>query len=165
MNCTKQKDKVIEDISKYDDASWHYGNDFPKDLDQINASTHIGMYIKWSINNNLISSELKEYSKGGIDSVKNNTMTGSNFLNDYSDGKFLAEDLNDIGRKFTNDYYEGDSDFSKKYGSYFEDYSDVFENEIDKGTIYHVEDSEQNYLLIKAKIDERFSEWKTNTSK
>ena len=165
MNCTKQKDKVIEDISKYDDASWHYGNDFPKDLDQINASTHIGMYMKWSINNNLISSELKEYSKGGIDSVKNNTMTGAEFIDSYSDGKFLSADLDDIGRKFTNDYYEDNSDFSNNNGSYLDDYTKIFEKIIDEKSIYYVEDSEQNYLLIKAKIDERFSEWKTNTSK
>ncbi|WP_262497415.1 DUF7832 domain-containing protein [Pedobacter caeni] len=30
-------------MAKYDDASWHYGGDFPKDLPQINGATHIGM--------------------------------------------------------------------------------------------------------------------------
>lgn len=165
INCVKQNEEQQVINSKFDDASWHYGNDFPEDLAQENASTHIGMYMKWCINNDLISSELKEDSQVGIDSIKNNTMSGVKFINSYSDGKFLSSDLSDIGRKFTNDYYEGDSDFSKRNGSYFDDYSTIFEKIIDEKSVYHVEDSEQNYLLIKAKIDSRFKEWKTFTSK
>lgn len=34
-------------MSKYDDVSWHYGGDFPKELTEKNASTHIGMFIGW----------------------------------------------------------------------------------------------------------------------
>ncbi len=30
---------------------FHYRNDFPKDLALENASTHIGIYMKWSVNN------------------------------------------------------------------------------------------------------------------
>ncbi len=160
VNCLKQKESSSKEISKYDDASWHYGNDFPKDLAQENASTHIGMYMKWCIDNDLISSELKKDSQAGIDSVKNNIITGAEFINSYSDGKFLSTDLSDIGRKFTNDYYEDNSDFSKNNGSYLDDYIKIFEKIIDKKSVYHVEDSEQNYLLIKAKIDSKFKEWK-----
>lgn len=160
VNCLKQKESSSKEISKYDDASWHYGNDFPKDLAQENASTHIGMYMKWCIDNDLISSELKKDSQAGIDSVKNNIITGAEFINSYSDGKLLSTDLSDIGRKFTNDYYEDNSDFSKNNGSYLDDYIKIFEKIIDKKSVYHVEDSEQNYLLIKAKIDSKFKEWK-----
>ena len=165
INCVKQNEEQQVINSKFDDASWHYGNDFPEDLAQENASTHIGMYMKWCINNDLISSELKEDSQVGIDSVKNNIITGAEFINSYSDGKFLSTDLSDIGRKFTNDYYEDNSDFSKNNGSYLDDYTKIFEKIIDKKSVYNVEDSEQNYLLIKAKIDSRFKEWKTFTSK
>ena len=102
-----------------------------------------------SFDNDLISSELKKDSQAGIDSVKNNIITGAEFINSYSDGKFLSTDLSDIGRKFTNDYYEDNSDFSKNNGSYLDDYIKIFEKIIDKKSVYHVEDSEQNYLLIK----------------
>lgn len=165
VNCLKQKESSSKEISKYDDASWHYGNDFPKGLAQENATTHIGMYMKWCIDNDLISSELKKESQAGIDSVKNNIITGAEFINSYSDGKFLSADLSDIGRKFTNDYYEDNSDFSKNNGSYLDDYTKIFEKIIDEKSVYHVEDSEQNYLLIKAKIDSKFKEWKKYTSK
>ena len=30
-------------MAKYDDASWHYGGDFPDDLPEENGATHIGM--------------------------------------------------------------------------------------------------------------------------
>jgi hypothetical protein len=47
-------------MSKYDDASWHYGGDFPEGLPQKNGATHTGMFLNWCINNDLISDELKE---------------------------------------------------------------------------------------------------------
>ncbi len=160
VNCLKQKESSSKEISKYDDASWHYGNDFPKDLTQENASTPIGMYMKWCIDNDLISSELKKDSQAGIDSVKNNIITGAEFINSYSDGKFLSADLNDIGRKFANDYYEDNSDFSKNNGSYLDDYTKIFEKIIDEKSVYHILDNQGNYLRVKEKLDQRFDQWK-----
>jgi hypothetical protein len=32
---------------KYDDASWHYGGDFPADLPREAGSTHIAMFLAW----------------------------------------------------------------------------------------------------------------------
>lgn len=165
INCSKQNNKLTEQVFKYDDASWHYGNDYPKDLTQENASTHIGMYLKWCIHHNLISSELIEDTKDGIDDVKSNRITGAIFLIKYSDGKFLDSDLNEIGKNFTKDYYENDSKFSKMYGSYLDDYTNLFQKIIDNKSVYHVEDSELNYLLIKEKIDKKFEIWKNFESK
>ena len=165
MNCSKQTDKVPEQLSKFDDASWHYDNDYPIDLEEGNASTHIGMYLKWCINNNLISAELQDGAQAEIEEVKKGKISGATFLNDNCDGKFLAADLNDIGKKFTNDYYEGESNFSKRYGFYLDDYSNVFENIIKENSVYHLEDNEANYQLIKVKLDERFNEWKEYNSK
>ncbi|WP_265102660.1 hypothetical protein [Acinetobacter sp. 'aerobic (ED)'] len=34
---------------KYDDASWHYGGDFPADLPQEAGATHIGMFLTWML--------------------------------------------------------------------------------------------------------------------
>jgi hypothetical protein len=45
---------------KYDDASWHYGGDFPKGLPQKAGATHIGMFLAWMILNGLSSEELME---------------------------------------------------------------------------------------------------------
>jgi hypothetical protein len=33
---------------KYDDASWHFGGEFPKDLPEEAAATHTGMFVAWA---------------------------------------------------------------------------------------------------------------------
>jgi len=38
---------------KYDDASWHYGGDFPKDLPNEAGATHIAMFVAWCLLNGL----------------------------------------------------------------------------------------------------------------
>ena len=34
---------------KYDDASWHYGGDFPADLADEAGATHTGMFVAWAL--------------------------------------------------------------------------------------------------------------------
>ena len=34
---------------KYDDASWHYGGDFPSELSSDAGATHIGMFVTWAL--------------------------------------------------------------------------------------------------------------------
>ena len=151
---------------KYDDASWHYGGDFPKDLGEENAATHIGMFLGWCINNDLISDELNEISKKDIDDVKSRKITGSEFLFKVCDGKFIHNDLSEYGQEFTNDYYESvQSKFAKKFCDYIGDFTDVFCEKAEKNgfeyeTLYHVENTWENYDLIVEKLDERFIQWK-----
>ena len=45
---------------KYDDASWHFGGDYPEDLPDENGATHIGMFLAWCIAHNFFSEELEE---------------------------------------------------------------------------------------------------------
>ncbi len=54
-------------MSKYDDASWHYGGDFPKELPEKNSATHTGMFLNWCIHKGLISDELREDSADEIE--------------------------------------------------------------------------------------------------
>lgn len=63
-------------MAKYDDASWHYGGDFPDE----NGATHIGMFITWCINNNLISDFQIEESLEDIEKVKQKELTGGRFF-------------------------------------------------------------------------------------
>jgi hypothetical protein len=151
-------------MAKYDDASWHYGGDFPDDLPEENGATHIGMYLTWCIDNDLLSEDAIEGFEEEIESVKNRTMTGAEFVM-ICDGKFIDDDLNDIGNEFTTDYYENGTKFSEKYENYFGDYAEIFDikvvdNNLDQDSLYRVENSWKNYDLIKPRIDQRFLEWK-----
>ena len=38
---------------KYDDASWHYGGKFPKNLPPEAGATHTGMFVAWALLNGL----------------------------------------------------------------------------------------------------------------
>jgi hypothetical protein len=152
-------------MTKYDDASWHYGGDYPKDLPKENAATHIGMFLAWCINNDLISDELKKDAKEDVNNVKSHKMTGSEFLIKVCDGKFIDNDLSEIGQEFTNDYYENKSKFARKFGDYIGDFCNVFTEKAEKNgfeyeTLYHVEDTWENYDLMAQKIDECFAKWK-----
>ncbi|MDR2862082.1 MAG: hypothetical protein LBV07_05995 [Syntrophobacterales bacterium] len=145
-------------MAKYDDASWHYDGDYPEDLPAENASTHIGMFLAWCINNDLISEELQEDSEEEIDDVKSRKMTGGEFLRQVCDEKFSDYDLNETGNEFAEDYYEDETAFSENYKGYFDDYAEIFNTT--GHDFYKLPDSWENYDLITPRINQRFREWK-----
>jgi len=152
-------------MAKYDDASWHYGGTYPEDLPNENAATHIGMFLTWCIDNNLISEFQIEEAGDDIERVKNRSLTGADFLINNCDEKFTDEDLNDLGNEFASDYYNDDTEFGQQYGSYLNDYSTFFDEKAkahnkENISLYHVENSWDNYNLFKPIIDKRFIEWK-----
>lgn len=144
-------------MAKYDDASWHYGGDYPNDLPIENASTHIGMFLTWCIERDLMSEEQQEDAAEDIEKVKRRTLTGAEFLDSVCDEKFTTDDLNETGNSFAKSYYgrkEG------KYASYFDDYKRVFQQSANEFIVYSVANSWENYELIKPVIDQRFEDWK-----
>ena len=146
---------------KYDDASWHVEGDYPTDLPQANAATHIGMFLKWCIGQDLCSGFLLEESEDEIKKVREGSMTGAQFLRLW-DEVLIDEMLSETGNLFAQDYYGGDSPFAKKHNDYVSDYEDVFCKKA-KGdgyaSVYHVEDTDANYARLASKIDERFGQW------
>ena len=158
--------KIYITLAKYDDASWHYGGEYPAELPQENGATHIGFFLTWCIENNLISDFQLEESSEDVKRVLNREITGREFLLTNCDEKFTDEDLNDLGNDFAKDYYDGESEFSKSHPSYLTDYEKVvgfFSQEmgIELKSFYHVDNSWEFYEGIKALLDERFLQWKT----
>ena len=145
-----------EKMAKYDDASWHYGGEYPEDLPDENGSTHIGMFLQWCIENDLASDELIEDAEDEIKKVKEHKMTGAEFLIEICDEKLTDEDLNELGNSFAEDYYDD---------LFPDDYCKIFgikrgsEGSVDE-TFYRVENTFENYGLLKPIIDKRFEEWK-----
>ncbi|MBD2715906.1 hypothetical protein KBK19_12755 [Microvirga sp. STR05] len=141
-----------------DKADWHYGGDFPEELPDENGATHIGMFIAWIIQQELEGEVHHEDEDGkqALEAVRQRTMTGRDFLQTQCDEKFWAEDLNDEGLAFAHYYY---SDEEGGLGSYYEDYEQTLA--ADLPTIYHVEDTWNNYDRLKPVIDQRFAEWKS----
>lgn len=152
-------------MAKYDDASWHYEGDFPEDLPAESAATHIGMFLTWCIDNDLISEFQNAHREEDIQKIKNRKLTGAEFLIHNCDEKLTDGDLNDLGNDFAKDYYEEDTDFSAKFGNYLDDYTSTFDQNADQNdfeyeTFYHVENTFENYEILKPIIDKRLEEWK-----
>ncbi|WP_265427216.1 hypothetical protein [Chryseobacterium sp. YIM B08800] len=152
-------------MTKYDDASWHYSEDFPEGIPEKNSATHTGMFLNWCINNDLVSEEFKEDAGEEIEKLKRREITGADFVIESMDGKFSEYDLNDLGNSFAKDYYADETDFADKFSSFATDYINIFdtlaeENDFEYETFYHIEDTYENYDLMKQIIDHRFQEWK-----
>lgn len=139
----------------YDKIEWHSeGEDFPKSAKPENGGTHIGFFLTWIIQNDLIGNLYKEISLDSINKVKRQEITGREFLIEECDSKFYNEVLNDEGQRFVKYYYEDDGE-----ENYFADYARVF-SEYDN--IYEVENTWENYDKIKSVIEVRYQEWKNN---
>ena len=104
---------------KYDDASWHYGGNFPTDQAQENGGTHIALFLKWCFVKGWAGSLHTDEEPAAVAAVVSGDLSATEFLFKYSDGKFTDEDLNDAGNSFAEQYYGDD-------GLYLDDYAEAF---------------------------------------
>ena len=142
------------DTIVYDKAKYHYQGDFPEDLPIDQAFVHTGMFLGWIIERNLCSQEFEEESQDEIKQFKLRQMTGTEIYMNW-DGVLADDMLNDEGNQFTMYYFNHDEDWK-----YINDYSNVF---IDEGeTLYHVQDTWDNYFKLKEVIDNSYNFWKDN---
>lgn len=123
---------------KYDDASWHYGGDFPDGLPESAGATHIGMFVSWAVLNGLAGEYHTEESADELGKLQARDITPGDWFLSACDEKFTDEDLNDEGNRFAQTYYGGADGLHMEIGSYFVDYSDAFPG---NATLYHVPDT------------------------
>ncbi|QNH78114.1 hypothetical protein GGD92_07585 [Pseudomonas protegens] len=138
---------------KYDDASWHYGGDFPADLPTSAGATHIGLFLAWMLINGFASEELVDDAAEEITQVRSRDLDGRAFLLQILDEKLSEADFNDEGNAFALAYYQG-QDNSRFYC----DYEKTLAPE--PGTIYRVENSWSNYDRLAPVLDRRLATWR-----
>ena len=131
---------------KYDDASWHYGGDFPGDLDEINSYTHIAMFLVWALLSDLGGEFHQNNFAEELQLLHKKKITPGKYFECCCDEKLTCEDLNDLGNEFASGYYEKE---------YYSDYSDLF---IGYLSIYSVEDTWDNFDKVHNMLDNRFAE-------
>jgi hypothetical protein len=136
---------------EFDDASWHYGGDFPKDLPDEAGATHTGMFVAWALLTGLAGRIHVEDFPQDLEALRDRTVTPGRFFFDYWDGKFVDDNLNDQGNAFAAAYFDLEA------GSYLADYEDVLGRGLP--SLYHVPDTWQNFDRIKAVLDARFTRW------
>jgi hypothetical protein len=82
---------------KYDDASWHVGGEFPKELPPEAGATHIGMFAAWCMLTGL-AGELHEVELDDeLQRLRQRKVTPGAWFIAACDGKLVDEDLSDEG--------------------------------------------------------------------
>jgi hypothetical protein len=138
---------------KYDDASWHYGGDFPPDLPAEAGATHSGMFLAWALLNGLGGKFFEEEAPEAISELKDRRSTpGAVFLS-YSDGKLTDSDLGELGNAFARHY------FDLQKGAYLGDYERTLAGGL--ASTYHVPDTWESYDRLCPVIDRRYAEWRS----
>lgn len=135
-----------------DRMDWHYGGDFPPGLPNENGGTHIGFYLTWVIQHNLVGEFHQEESGEELALIHARKLDGREFLISMCDEKFTDEDVNSEGYAFTEYYYEAENN------GFFDDYERVLMGDLP--SIYHVENSWENYDKIAPVITQAYEKWK-----
>lgn len=137
---------------KYDDASWHYGGEFPDHLPPTAGATHTGMFLAWALLSGLGSSFHFEDFSDGLSQLEKREITPGAYFFKLLDGKFVDIDLNEEGNAFTASYF----DFQK--GEFLNDYEALLG--INLPDLYHVSDTWENFDRLKPLLDSRLNEWR-----
>lgn len=137
----------------YDRADWHYGGDFPDDLEPVHGATHIGMFLGWAIKRGFVGELHTEEDADAVAAVRDGSLSGRDFLMERCDERLTAEDLDDEGNRFAAAYYDA---------RYFEDCEACVGDGL--SSLYHVEDSPANRAKVEAMLDQRFAVWRATST-
>ncbi len=138
---------------KFDDASWHYGGDFPKDLPDEAGATHAGMFLVWALFAGLGGEIHIDEASDEIARLQSRETTPGQFFLRQCDGKLTDEDLNDEGNRFVAAYF----DFTN--GRYLADYETTLGSQLP--SLYHVPDSWESFEAIAPVLDRRLLQWRS----
>jgi hypothetical protein len=146
---------------KYDDASWHYGGNFPKDLPASAGATHIAMFVAWAVLNGLASDLHQTEFVEELSQLRTRSLTPVEWFLGVCDGKFTDEDLCPEGNDFGLVYYGHDNGLHTQPGSFLADFGQAFP---EAPTLYAVAPTWASYDRIAPVFGKRFSEWRDKRS-
>lgn len=138
---------------KYDDASWHYGGDFPESLPPEAGATHAGMFLAWVVLSGLASDLHYEEFEQEVERLRARTVTPGAYLLEVCDEKLVDRDLSEEGNRFAQHYFVFET------GRYLRDYEQTLATGLP--TTYHVPDSWESYDKLRPLLDRRYEEWRS----
>lgn len=141
---------------KYDDASWHYGGDFPADLPPEAGATHIAIFVAWCVLNGMASDLHTDDGAELLAKLKARNISPAQWFIAACDEKFTDEDLTEEGNAFAAAYYGAESGPASDPNAYLADYEGEFS---EAESLYEVSDTWESYDRIAPKIALRFRKW------
>lgn len=136
-------------MAKYDDASWHYGGDYPKGLAKKHGSTHIGFFLAWAVSRGMAGRLHLEESKKDLAALRAGKLTGAAFLRKNCDEKLTSEDLNADGNAFAR----------ARYTAYLKGYEAAVDPRGELESIYDAPDDVATYRRAAKLLDELYDAW------
>jgi hypothetical protein len=137
-------------VTEYDLWTWHTSGAFPKDQLPEQGYVHIGTYLAWLANHEMLDPEWA--SRSGANSAVAAVIARSETpcaLRDLSDGRLASDMLTAEGSQFTSAYY------APEYG-YPRDWRWILGRRADR---YDVPDGWETYDRIAPLIDRRYAAW------
>ena len=108
----------------YDNAQWHYKIGFLKKVSKEQGATHIAFFLRWCLENQLVSRSLLDQIQEVSDDLLQGTLSYPAFVIQKMDGVFSRKGLNPTGQVFADVYYTTQENaFSSNLGNYVEDYT------------------------------------------
>jgi hypothetical protein len=132
-------------MAKYDDASWHYGGDFPAGQPDENGGTHIALFLKWCFIKGWAGQLHLDNEPEAVAAVIAGTMPATDFFFRYCDGKLVDVMLSEAGNAFAKRYYGED-------GLYLGDYAAAFSEQM-----YIAPESAHDFAKFSAILDARLA--------
>lgn len=136
----------------YDDATWHHGDDFPRDLPPEAAATHSGLFLAWALFTGLGGDHHQVDSPEELEHLRARRFTPGTYFLVVCDGKFTPEDLNAEGNAFARAY------FQQEGATFFADYREYLAKGLPSD--YHVADSWSSFDKLTPVLDRRLANWR-----
>lgn len=134
-----------------DSVDWHTNDpNFPVDGSQLAAATHIGFFVAWALEENLLSEQFCRDWISEIKKMKSKIILPSSFVWCCMDGKLSGCDFNDIGRQFSIDCYATPDGYLSQYEKWAKE---------NFGSAYSVPETWGNFEIVKLLIQEIFAHW------
>ena len=149
----------------YDDAKWHYKLGLLKKISKELGATHIGFFLRWCEENELLSDALlkKLEENRALFAEEPEKWSFRMFVIQKMDGLFQRSDLNAEGQAFAGAYYTGKkTPFSEEHGTYLENYEELVHvlYRYNGREYYRVKDIPDNYKKVRAMLDERYADFR-----
>jgi hypothetical protein len=135
----------------YDKAKYHYETIEKHGLSEEHAANHTVFFLRWLIENDLMSQEFMEECGDGIAKFRAGRAT-IHQVYEWWDCCLIDDMLSDQGNAFAMHYF----DFEK--GKFIHEYIKLLQGTLPSE--FHIDYNEANYQRMKEVIDRRYDEWK-----